>query len=299
MTQKGGDSTWGLAFQIAAVYGVIGLLWILLSDKLVMAVTSSWYHRAALQSMKGGAFIMLSSLLIFFLVGVSLQGWSRTEAELDVALAQADRLHRILRHNLRNSCQIITGNAELLAEGTVNDEDERLQRIQKQSERLIALSQKSVILRDFLDTDTDQLIEQELVETIEREIEKARENYPEATITIDCPSRVHVSAHQYIGQAVQELIENAIVHNDSPSPEVSIAVQPDNEEVTVSVSDNGSGIPSVERFVLEQKTETMTKHSQGLGLWLVYLTIHYSNGTLTVTNPEGKGATVQFTISTA
>lgn len=299
MKPKGGDSTWLLALQIAGVYAVIGLLWILLSDRLVMAVTSSEYLQATLQSVKGGAFIMISSLLIFLLVGVSLQRWSSTEAELEVALEQTDRLHRILRHNLRNSCQIIGGNAELLAEGTVNEEDGRLQRIQEQNERLIALSRKSVFLRDFLDTGSDYQIKQYLVETIEHEVEKARKNYPAATITFDSPPRVHVSAHQYIGEAVEELIENAIVHNDSPNPEVSISVQTDNEEVTVSVSDNGPGIPPVERLVLERKTETMTKHSQGLGLWLVYLTVRYSDGTLTVTNHEGEGANVQFTVPAA
>lgn len=232
-------------------------------------------------------------------MGVSLRGWSRTETELEVAVEQADRLHRILRHNLQNSCQIISGNAELLADGTATDEDQRLQHIQEQSNRLIALSRKSIALRDFLDTDTHHLAEQELAETIEGRVENARETYPAATITVDSPPRAPVCAHQYIGDAVEELIENAIIHNEAPNPAVNITVQTDTEEVTVSVSDNGPGIPRVEPIVLERKTETMTQHSQGLGLWLVYLTVHYSDGTLTVTNPDGGGANVQFTVLTA
>lgn len=297
--REGGDNAWWLALQIAGIYAVIGLLWILLSDRLVMAVTSSEYQRALLQSMKGGVFIMLSSMLIFLLVGIAFQRWAKTEAELEFTLEQADRLHRILRHNLRNSCQIIGGNAELLAEGTREDEETRIQQIQEQNKRLVSLSRKSVYLRNFLDSHTDYNTKHELVKTVRDEVEKARESYPESTITLDCQDHPTVHAHKYLGEAVEELIENAIIHNDSSNPEVTITVEMENEGACVSVADNGPGIPPVERLVLERKTETMTKHSQGLGLWLVYLTVHFSDGELTVTNREKGGATIKMTFPLA
>lgn len=296
MMREGGGNTWLFALQIAGIYTVIGLLWILLSDRLVMAVTSSEYQRALLQSMKGGVFIILSSLLIFLLLGMTLQRWAKTQTELEFALEQADRLHRILRHNLRNSCQIIGGNAELLAEGTGDDEETRIQRIREQNERLISLSRKSVFLRNFLDSNTDYRTKHELVKTVRDEVEKARETYPESTITLDCQVHATVYAHQYLGEAIEELIENAIIHNDSSSPEVTITVELEYEKACVSVTDSGPGIPPVEKLVLEQKTETMMKHSQGLGLWLVYLTVHFSDGELTVTNREKGGTTVKMTL---
>lgn len=288
-----------LAFKIAGIYAIAGLLWILLSDRLVMAVTSFEYQQAILQSMKGGVFILLSSLLIFLLVGTSLQRWSQTRSELEVAVEQADRLHRILRHNLRNSCQVISGNAELLAEDTVHDEAEQLQRIRDQNDRLIALSRKSVFLRDFLDTDTSYVWEKDLAEIVRTEVADARERYPEATITLGCPEHAPVSAHKYIGKAVRELVENAVVHNEATDPEVDVTVRTGADGVSVTVTDDGPGIPPVERWVLDRKTETTTKHSQGLGLWLVYLTVRYSEGTLTVTNRDEGGARVQFTLPAA
>lgn len=300
MRRAGSGNTWWLSLRIAGIYALIGLLWILLSDRFVMAVTNSASQRALLQSIKGGVFIVLSSLLIFLLVGTTLQKWAKTRSELELALEQADRLHRILRHNLRNSCQTIAGNAELLAERLADGEEEtRIQRIQEQKDRLISLSQKSVFLRDFLEADTDSRAEQELVSTVGDEVTNARETYPEATIFLDCPDHATVYAHQYVGEALEELIENAIIHNDSSNPEVRITVEAEPDEVRVSITDNGPGIPPVEKMVLERKTETKTKHSQGLGLWLVYLTVHFSNGTLTVNDREKGGATVEVTLPRA
>lgn len=293
------DISWWSALKIAGTYSVVGVFWILFSDRLVPVVASSESQHIVLQSVKGIGFILVSSLLIFFLVGRTLHEITSKTTELEAALQQADRLHRILRHNLRNSCQVIDGNSELLVEQIDDEEEKLLATIQDQNQRLISLSRKSVYLRDFLDLNQDHRTTEDLVASVRTQVERARETYPNATITIDSPAHAQVESHKYIGEAVEELIDNAIRHNDSPDPSVWVEIQKEDEMVSLTVTDNGPGIPRVERLVLERKTETQTEHSQGLGLWLVYLTVNYSKGTLTVANRDEGGAEIQFKVPSA
>lgn len=290
------ETPWRSAFKIAGVYAVLGLLWIFFSDNIVDAVSRSESQLTFLQTVKGAGFIVVSALVIFVLVGRALRNLTDTTEDLEAALQQADRLHRILRHNLRNCCQIIAGNAELLAEQTLDEENERLTTIREQNDRLMTLSRKSIYLRGFLNVEGGHRTTDDLAATVRNQVKSAREDYPAVTISVDCPDRARVCAHQLIGDAVEELIENAILHNESPNPRVWVSVETESEMVAVTIADNGPGIPSMEQVVLERKTETPTEHSQGLGLWLVHLTVHHSNGELTVTNRDEGGAEITMRV---
>jgi signal transduction histidine kinase len=59
--------------------------------------------------------VLGSAVLIYALVDRSRQSLERTNDRLDRALQQTTVLHRILRHNLRNSCNVISGNTEIVA----------------------------------------------------------------------------------------------------------------------------------------------------------------------------------------
>lgn len=287
------------ALTVAGVYAVLGVLWILFSDGVVSALAESEAQLTRLQSVKGVAFIVASALVIFLLVRDALRELTETNAELEVALRQTDRLHRILRHNLRNSCQVIAGNVELLAERTDEANEPFLDAIRDHTERLQSLSRKSIRLQGFLDAGRGNVGTTDLVATVEARAAAARERHPEATVAVDCPDEARVRAHEYVDDAVGELVENAVRHNDSADPHVWLTVRRESDAVTLTVADDGPGIPPVERRVLEQKTETQTEHSQGLGLWLAYLTVHYSRGTFSVGRSERGGAAVELSFPAA
>ena len=56
------------AFRVAAIYTIIGALWVLLSDRLLVAMVSDVHTIVALESYKGWIFVMLTGLLIYYLV---------------------------------------------------------------------------------------------------------------------------------------------------------------------------------------------------------------------------------------
>lgn len=84
-------------------------------------------------------------------------------------------------------------------------------------------------------------------------------------------------------------MENAIIHNGSPSPTVRVRVERADDVVTVSVTDNG---PKMERTMLTDmriEEEEDLFHSSGLGRWFVYWTVQRSHGVISAsTNAGGK-----------
>lgn len=99
-------------FQIALAYLVFGILWILFSDWIVSNLTGEPKEIVLLQIFKGSLFVLLSSLLIFFLAKRAAEKLKKTEAAKRVAQKQilADAYHILL--NYLNQMQLVTLEAE-------------------------------------------------------------------------------------------------------------------------------------------------------------------------------------------
>jgi len=83
--------------------------------------------------------------------------------------------------------------------------------------------------------------------------------------------------------AINELDNNAVTHNECSDLEITLRIEQskmgsDTEWVDIIVEDNGSGIPSSERKILEKGEETPLQHGSGLGLWLVHWTVDLFGG---------------------
>jgi Predicted signal transduction protein with a C-terminal ATPase domain len=68
-------------------------------------------------------------------------------------------------------------------------------------------------------------------------------------------------------------VENAIDHAGRPADETVITitstVNEDNNEIKLTIVDNGRGIPAGEANAISEGTESDLHHSSGVGLWLV------------------------------
>ena len=113
--------------------------------------------------------------------------------------------------------------------------------------------------------------------------------------------RFHCNRH-LIGQAVTNLLDNAIKYAPAPSA-VKLSVSGDDAAFSITVSDNGPGIPEherervFERFVrLENERNTP---GNGLGLSLVQAVVRLHSATLTLDdNNPGLKVTINFTKKT-
>ena len=96
-----------------------------------------------------------------------------------------------------------------------------------------------------------------------------------------------------VGDAIRELVQNAIIHSDQKCTSIDIHTQSTDTMVELTVRDTGPGIPDEERDELTADGEIDTlNHGTGLGLWFVNLVVRRSDGTLSFDTNDSGGTTV-------
>ncbi len=204
-------------------------------------------------------------------------------------------LNRILRHNIRNDLTAIDGYLEMAMEAIDGEAHERLADISERTRSLLSTTEVADRVRRSLDQ--TEVTRQDVGEALELLVERAREDFPEASIDADVQS-VPVHATAAIDYALWELIENACQHGGS-SPQVAVDVRENGESAVVTVTDDGPGIPEQERRILRRGEETQLDHGSGLGLWLVYWVLETSGGSLEFDCEAGTEVSVSLPIAGA
>ncbi|MHC3437978.1 ATP-binding protein [Natrialbaceae archaeon A-gly3] len=129
--------------------------------------------------------------------------------------------------------------------------------------------------------------------TLRRVATSVTDRYPEAEISRALPDRCDALAAPELEVALGELLENAIVHNDSKRPVVEVAVECGEHSVEVRVADDGPRIPEMEVDVLSgARSIDPLYHGSGLGLWVIYWVVKRSGGTVTFDYNEPRGNVV-------
>ncbi|MDQ2071263.1 ATP-binding protein [Haloarcula sp. H-GB4] len=98
----------------------------------------------------------------------------------------------------------------------------------------------------------------------------------------------------------RNVLTNAIQHNDSAPPSVAVDVTDDGDAVSVTVSDNGPGIPDEQkRTVFERGEKRPDSEGTGVGLYLVRTLVDAYGGDVWVEDNEPRGAVVGLTLPKA
>jgi PAS domain S-box-containing protein len=213
-----------------------------------------------------------------FAVYTDLTEVTRKERRLQV-------LNRVLRHNLRNTVNSITGNTKLLRDrqeaGTPPEEVTAA--IESSARDLEKLVEEATAIQRTLNTGRQEDPTVDCVPLLQATVGTFRERYPEAMIRTDLPDRTVVRATDRLQLAAEALVENAVVHNpvDHPIVEVRIESVGDEGWIDVVVADDAPEIPAAERAVITGEADiTPTQHGSGLGLWLAKWTVEGFGGEL-------------------
>lgn len=281
---------------VALVYLFVGVLWILLSDWLIAVTIPEPTTQHRLQTVKGWIFIVASSGLIYWL-GTKQQANLRTaKIRLERLLEQTSVFRRILRHDMRNKCNVIQGHLALIEEQRARESTGRFDTIDAQLDRLVELGEKSTMLGA---TRLDRQ-EFDLVDVVTDVADDVRTDHPGATIRVRASGSVRVAADPRLDFVVRELLENAITHAGPAAPNVTLTVRsPDRRTGELAVADDGPGIPDLEREVLDTGVETPLRHSQGVGLLLSKAIVTMSGGRFLVEDNEPRGTVVRVVLPTA
>jgi signal transduction histidine kinase len=200
-------------------------------------------------------------------------------------------LNRVLRHNLRNDMTIIGGCAEALQERCSGSDADLAERILDTSNGLVQLTETARKLEQNLD-EPSALEPTDVVALVTASVRKIREEYPDATVSVDAPDVATARIAPRLETAMTELLDNAARHaGEAPSIDVGVSVR--DERVVVRVADDGPGLPENERAVLVSGEETPLVHGSGLGLWLVHWIVGSCDGSLRV-DDDADGAVIEI-----
>jgi signal transduction histidine kinase len=240
--------------------------------------------------------------LVGFIVGVYDNRRQQAQARVDRLNSQLTVLNRVLRHDIRNSANVIQGNAELLIEDTV-DTAAKAGSIKQQATDLVKLSEQAKQIEEILGEEGQEEYVVDIVPVIESACEQVRNDHPNVEIETSLPDSQHVIAHQFVDSALLNVIENAVEHNDSDTPRVTVASRVTTEDgtdyVELRVADNGPGIAAAEIDVLERGYETDLEHASGVGLWLVNWIVTNADGRISFAENEPRGSVVSLAMKSA
>ena len=216
-------------------------------------------------------------------------------------------LNRVLRHNLRNDMNVVMAHAE-----SVLANDETPEEISDDVEKIIATASRLIDTSDHARAFYEDLLSEgererepvDVVAIVEARVETLRAEFPGCNITVDLPESAWALDTTVLPIVVEEVVHNAIVHNDRPESEriveVSVETLSDAGMVKIDVTDNGPGIPMVEEALLtDELEETPVEHGSGLGVWLVNWLVDQLDGTVEAHSGIDRGTTVSILVPAA
>lgn len=154
-------------------------------------------------------------------------------------------LNRIVRHDIQNKMTVVMGYAELLTDSVTGEEGDHLKTVLNSSERVLEITKEARDVAEALGNSGDLELRDVAVAPILRtELNEIEQSYPEATVTVDGDiSTETVRANELLASVFRNVLANAIIHNESAEPRVTVSTTVKDATMVVDIGDNGPGIP--------------------------------------------------------
>ncbi len=203
-------------------------------------------------------------------------------------------LQRVLRHNLRNELNVVIGRSREIIEHT--DETQVMHdaaTIKDAASRLSRLSDEAKIVKNVLE-EPAVLEPTNVTRLVTDVVGDCQSRFNTCEIELDLPETLLLRADERLEIVFQNLIDNAIRHNDSRIPRVEVYVSDtDDTTVDIAVADNGPGIPQVEQQIMTgNHAIDPLNHGSGIGVWLVKWVVEMCGGEIEIETPDDGGTIV-------
>lgn len=251
--------------------------------------------------------------LIYIIIAAYLLKWGRMyhrrreEAETN---EEKIRFFVDISHELRSPLTLIKSPLDSLLKRSDFDQQtyRALRNMSRNTERLLALVNQILSIRkiekgqmklEYAQTDLKPFVEN-LVHAFDLQAENRKINLsfqtdPDASTTawID---------RNWFNKVINNLISNALKFVEDKG-EVSIRIKNNNEQITITISDNGPGIDEkqlkriFDRFYQSSARQSAGQMGYGIGLNLAYKIVHLHAGTITAANRKDIEHGTIFTVS--
>ena len=206
-------------------------------------------------------------------------------------------------HELKTPLQSIIGSAELLENGLVKPEDTSrfVGNIRKEASRLVTLI-NDIIRLSQLDENLEIITEETDLLALALEVKSVLESFAKSKqidIIVTGESRELKGVRRYLYEIIYNLCDNAIRYNKDGG-NVTVELQNKDDNIVLSVSDTGIGIPAehqnriFERFYRVDKSHSKETGGTGLGLSIVKHAAACHGGTIKLDSEIGKGTRIHI-----
>lgn len=305
-----------VALKISIIYLVLGFLWILFSDKILLSFTDEFKELSKIQTFKGWFYVLATAVLLYMLVNREIKKKNVIEDKLRKARLKAEESDRMksaflanMSHEIRTPLNGIMGFSSLLQEEIYAEDQKKefLKYIVKNGENLLVLindiidiSQLQEKLLDIVPIDF-QL--NELMDNIYMNFSEILRQKGDSKIEFALENRfsdeklmVHSDPIR-IGQILNNLMGNAIKYTNQGK--VVLGCKPAENGIEFYVEDTGIGIPNehltkiFERFYTS-RTMNIGERRFGLGLSISKGLVELLGGTISAESTIDVGSKFSF-----
>ena len=204
-------------------------------------------------------------------------------------------------HELRTPLSLIRANAEVMKRSGGVPEDESIDDIITETDRLSYLVRQMLTLARA--DSASGLFEQApvdiaaLAKDAARQMQRLADEKRITIAAIESSAAIVTGDEQRLGELLLILLDNAVKYTDEGGS-VSVTVTPNESRVSVAIADNGRGIPYeaqphiFDRFYRADKARSRELGGTGLGLAIARWIAEQHGGTIGVDSTPGTGTTV-------
>ena len=253
-------------------------------------------------------FIVTVALLAYFIQKTQTKLMNLYQEEnqnLKKANIELERFAYISSHDLKEPLRNIIAFSQLISEGVSQKEFAQLETYAnivhnnaKQMNELIIETLEFALI----DKNTGERQEVDLNQVVKK-VESLLQDpiqQKNATIQVTHPLPTVLAREGEMLLCVKNLVENGLKYNEQPHPSIRIDHSLEPEQVVVSISDNGNGIPSDQFDKIFEMYSRLVNRTQyqgtGLGLSICKKIIDRIGGKIWVESEIGKGSTFYFSV---
>jgi two-component system phosphate regulon sensor histidine kinase PhoR len=196
-------------------------------------------------------------------------------------------------HELKTPITSVQGYAELLENGIVQDENQKMdfiRRIKKEAMNMTNII-NDILMISKLETKEAEVVKSDvrmsiILDEILDSIKPLADSH-QVTIHAECkPVCIHANGQQ-MTELLGNLLTNAVKYN-KPGGQVWVTITGQDKNLIIRVKDNGMGIPQesigriFQRFYRVDKGRSKKQGGTGLGLSIVKHIVNFYHGTITV-----------------
>ncbi|ELZ30840.1 multi-sensor signal transduction histidine kinase [Halogeometricum pallidum JCM 14848] len=225
------------------------------------------------------------------------------ERELTHERERLEFFNRLVRHNLLNSLNVVRARVEML-EGAVDPEAAtHLETVETRTDEMIDLVGKvRTLMRAVDETDERDLEPTDLGTALGAEVERTRRAFDCAEFDVgkSVAGAGTVLADDLLTEAFENLLVNAVQHNDKETPRVWVDVETSERETTVRIADNGPGVDDeVRAQMFEKGRKGLKSNGTGFGLYLTREIIESYGGEIRVEDRDPEGTVFSISLPRA